>query len=90
MVIVEASAGDQTAELNMTSFEEPGTSDDLQGSRLLQDRAPAGIEITAGGYGCDLTYFERMLSADAMGVLQAEATRCCGITGFLKAARILL
>ena len=74
------------AELNVTWFEEPVTSDDLEGLRLLRDRAPAGIDITAGEYGYDLTYFERLLSAGAVDVLQADATRCCGITDFLQAA----
>src|SRR5204863_5361186 len=64
-------------------FEEPVSSDDLEGLRLLRDRAPAGIEITAGEYGYDLVYFRRMLDAGAVDVLQADATRCAGITGFL-------
>ena len=48
----------------------------------------SGTDITAGEYGYDLTYFERMLSAGAVDVLQADATRCCGITGFLQAAAL--
>ena len=31
--------------------------------------------------------FERMLDAEAVNVLQADATRCGGISGFLDAAR---
>jgi L-alanine-DL-glutamate epimerase-like enolase superfamily enzyme len=34
--------------------------------------------------GYDLPYFRRMLEAGAVDVLQADATRCAGITGFLK------
>jgi L-alanine-DL-glutamate epimerase-like enolase superfamily enzyme len=67
-------------------FEEPVSSDDLDGLRLLRDRAPAGMEVTAGEYGYDLPYFQRMLDAGAVDVLQADATRCAGITGFLRAA----
>ena len=68
----------------MSWFEEPVSSDDLDGLRLLRDRAPAGMEIAAGEYGYDLLYFRRMLEAGAVDVLQADATRCAGITGFLR------
>ena len=68
----------------MTWFEEPVSSDDLDGLRLLRDRAPAGMDIAAGEYGYDLFYFRRMLEAGAVDVLQADATRCAGITGFLR------
>ena len=73
------------AGLEVRWFEEPVSSDDLEGLRLLRDRAPAGMEIAAGEYGYDLFYFRRMLEAGAVDVLQADATRCGGITGFLKA-----
>ena len=69
-------------------FEEPVSSDDLDGLRLLRNRVPAGMEIAAGEYGYDPFYFRRMLETGAVDVLQADATRCCGITGFLKAAEI--
>jgi L-alanine-DL-glutamate epimerase-like enolase superfamily enzyme len=69
-------------------FEEPVSSDDLEGLRLLRDRAPAGLEISAGEYGYDLWYFRRMLEASAVDVLQADATRCLGITGFVRAAAL--
>ncbi len=65
-------------------FEEPVSSDDLEGLHLLRDRGPAGMEIAAGEYGYDLWYFRRMLEAEAVDVLQADATRCAGITGFLQ------
>jgi L-alanine-DL-glutamate epimerase-like enolase superfamily enzyme len=69
-------------------FEEPVSSDDLEGLRLIRDRAPAAMEIAAGEYGYDPFYFRRMLEAGAVDVLQADATRCGGITGFLKVAAI--
>src|SRR5262249_37796349 len=65
-------------------FEEPVSSGDLEGLRLLRDRARVGIDITAGEYGYDLFYFRRMLDAGAVDILQADATRCAGITGFLR------
>ena len=76
-------------EYGVSWFEEPVSSDDLDGLRLIRDRAPAGMEITAGEYGYDLFYFRRMLDAGAVDVLQADATRCAGITGLLARRRAL-
>jgi len=75
-------------EYGVSWFEEPVTSDDLDGLRLLRDRAPAGMDIAAGEYGYDAFYFRRMLQAGAVDVLQADVTRCGGITGFLQAASL--
>jgi L-alanine-DL-glutamate epimerase-like enolase superfamily enzyme len=72
----------------VTWFEEPVSSDDLEGLHLLRDRAPAGMNIAAGEYGYDLVYFRRMIDAGAVDVLQADASRCAGITGFLQAAAL--
>ncbi|HEX5474803.1 MAG TPA: enolase C-terminal domain-like protein [Vicinamibacterales bacterium] len=69
-------------------FEEPVSSDDLEGLALLVDRLPPGMAVAAGEYGYDAYYFRRMLQARAVDVLQADATRCGGITGFLKAAAL--
>ncbi|SFU84135.1 L-alanine-DL-glutamate epimerase [Halomonas korlensis] len=69
-------------------YEEPVSSDDLAGLRLLRDRAPGGVEVSAGEYGFDLPYFRRMLEAGAVDVLQADLTRCAGITGFLDVAAL--
>jgi L-alanine-DL-glutamate epimerase-like enolase superfamily enzyme len=74
------------ADLGVTWFEEPVSSDDLDGLQLIRDRGPAGMDIAAGEYGYQPLYFRRMLEAGAVDVLQADATRCGGITGFLKAA----
>jgi L-alanine-DL-glutamate epimerase-like enolase superfamily enzyme len=76
------------AESGVNWFEEPVSSDDLAGLRLLRDRAPAGMNIAAGEYGYDACYFRRMLAAGAVDVLQADATRCCGVSGFLQAAAL--
>jgi L-alanine-DL-glutamate epimerase-like enolase superfamily enzyme len=75
-------------EYDVTWFEEPVSSDDLDGLRMLRDRAPAGMDITAGEYGYDAGYFRRMLAAGGVDVLQADATRCGGITGYLGAAAL--
>jgi L-alanine-DL-glutamate epimerase-like enolase superfamily enzyme len=72
------------ADADVAWFEEPVSSDDLAGLRLLRDRAPARIAIAAGEYGYDLVYFRRMLEAGAVDVLQADVTRCGGITELLR------
>ena len=77
------------AEAGVTWFEEPVSSDDLEGLRLMRDRAPAGMDIAAGEYGYDLWYFRRMHEAGAVDVLQADATRCAGITGFLRVGALV-
>lgn len=66
-------------------FEEPVSSDDLEDLRLLRERTPPRMQIAAGEYGFDAYYFRRMLEARAVDVLQADATRCQGFTGFLEA-----
>jgi L-alanine-DL-glutamate epimerase-like enolase superfamily enzyme len=70
----------------VTWLEEPVSSDDLAGLRLVRDRAPPGMDVAAGEYGYDPAYFRRMAEAGAVDVLQADATRCGGPTGFLRAA----
>ena len=79
---------DAFVQQRVTWFEEPVPSDDLEGLRLIRDRAPASIDITAGEYGYDLVYFRRMCEAGAVDVLQADATRCAGVTGFMRAATV--
>jgi L-alanine-DL-glutamate epimerase-like enolase superfamily enzyme len=80
--------GDCFADLGVRWFEEPVTSDDLKGLHLIRNRAPAGMDITAGEYGYNSTYFVRMIRAGAVDVLQADATRCLGITGLLAAGAL--
>lgn len=74
----------QFGEYGVSWFEEPVTSDDLEGLHLLRDRVPSEMEIAAGEYGYDLVYFKRMLAAGALDVLQADATRCAGLSEFLR------
>jgi len=74
----------RAAERGVTWLEEPVSSDDLEGLRLVRDRAPAGMDVAAGEYGYMLPYFQGMLAAGAVDCLQADVTRCEGITGFLN------
>jgi L-alanine-DL-glutamate epimerase-like enolase superfamily enzyme len=74
-------------DLGVTWFEEPVSSDDLAGLNLIRGRCPAGMDIAAGEYGYRSVYFRRMLEAEAVDILQADATRC-GATGFLAAGAL--
>jgi len=74
------------ADADIRWFEEPVSSDDLAGLRLVREGAPAGMEVAAGEYTYVLDDGRRMLQAGAVDVLQADATRCGGITGFLEIA----
>jgi len=76
------------AEYDVSWFEEPVSSDDLEGLRLVRDRAPAVMDIAAGEYGYDIFYFRRMLAAGAVDVQQADITRCGGVTAFLQVAAL--
>jgi L-alanine-DL-glutamate epimerase-like enolase superfamily enzyme len=76
------------AEFGVRWFEEPVSSDDLAGLALMRNRGPAGMDVAAGEYGYDLPYFSRMLGAQAVDVLQADASRCGGPTGFLRVAAL--
>lgn len=64
-------------------FEEPVSSDDLEGLSCVRAHAPNSMEIAAGEYGFDAFYFRRMLDSKAVDVLQADATRCLGFTGLI-------
>ncbi|MEZ5081488.1 MAG: enolase C-terminal domain-like protein [Thermoleophilia bacterium] len=77
------------AERDVTWFEEPVSSDDLEGLRLIRDMAPPGVDITAGEYGYHLPDFHRLLTAGAVDCLQADVTRCGGITGFLQVGALV-
>ena len=76
------------AELGVTWMEEPVSSEDIAGLRLLRDRSPAGMEISAGEYGYVLDDFRRLLTADCLDVVQADITRCGGVSGILAVAAL--
>lgn len=68
--------------------EEPVSSDDLEGLRLLRDRGPAGLEIAAGEYAYLPSDFRNLVANGCVDCLQADVTRCGGITGFLRAGAL--
>ena len=79
---------EQFARFGVTWFEEPVSSDNLDGLRFVKDHAPVGMDVTAGEYGYRLGYFTNMLQARAVDVMQLDATRCGGVTGFVRAAHV--
>ncbi|MFD1657486.1 enolase C-terminal domain-like protein [Streptomyces caeni] len=67
-------------------FEEPVSSADLEGLRMLCERGPERLEIAAGEYAYTTQDFANLVEGPAVDCLQADVTRCGGITGVLEAA----
>jgi L-alanine-DL-glutamate epimerase-like enolase superfamily enzyme len=76
------------SEYHVRWFEDPVHPDDLDGMRRLRDHVPAPMEVAAGDYACDVDAARRLLEAGAVDVLQANATRCGGVTGFMRIAAL--
>jgi L-alanine-DL-glutamate epimerase-like enolase superfamily enzyme len=76
------------AEQNVAWFEEPVSSDDVAGLAALRAALPACMELAAGEYGYTQDDFRTLLADEAVDVLQADVTRCGGITGFLRVAAL--
>jgi L-alanine-DL-glutamate epimerase-like enolase superfamily enzyme len=74
------------SDFGVSWFEEPVSSDDLPG--LHQVRALVDSDVAAGEYGYDLAYFQRMCAAGAVDVVQADVSRCAGITEWLRVAAV--
>ena len=70
-------------EWRVSWFEEPVYHGDLDGLRFCREHAPATMEISVGEYGYEPSMFAAIVDAGAADVLQADATRCEGITGLL-------
>jgi len=81
-----ARLGVHFTEIGVTWFEEPVSSDHLEELALLRELLD--IDIAAGEYGYDLAYFGRMCGARAVDVVQADVTRCGGITEWLRIAAL--
>jgi L-alanine-DL-glutamate epimerase-like enolase superfamily enzyme len=78
--------GERLADFGVTWFEEPVSSDDLDGLRRV--RAAVGADVTAGEYGYDLHYFARMIESDALDCVQVDVTRCGGFTEWRRIAAL--
>jgi len=75
---------DRMADHGVSWFEEPVSSDDLDGLRLVRDATAA--DVAAGEYGWDLPYFQRLVTA--VDCVQVDVTRCGGITEWQRIAAL--
>ncbi|WP_333776958.1 enolase C-terminal domain-like protein [Streptomyces sp. IBSBF 3136] len=73
-------------EWDVRRFEEPVSSADLEGLRMLCERGPERLEIAAGEYAYTIRDFVNLVQGRAVDCLQADVTRCGGITGLLETA----
>ena len=71
-------------EWGVTWHEEPVSSADFEGLRLVRDAAP--LDVAAGEYAYVPADFRNLLGC--VDCLQADVTRCGGITGFLRAGAL--
>jgi L-alanine-DL-glutamate epimerase-like enolase superfamily enzyme len=76
------------AEADVRWLEEPVSSLDRAGLRLVRERAPATLAVAAGEYVSHPQDAHDLLAARCVDVLQADATRCGGVTGFMEAAAL--
>jgi L-alanine-DL-glutamate epimerase-like enolase superfamily enzyme len=74
------------AESGVVWFEEPVPHWDHAGTRIVRKRIPAGMDVAGGEYGYRPEEFLKLINQETLSFFQADATRCGGITGFLKAA----
>jgi L-alanine-DL-glutamate epimerase-like enolase superfamily enzyme len=75
-------------EHGVTWFEEPVSSDDLAGLAAVRRAAPPGMAIAAGEYAYGPEDHQLLLEREAVDVVQADATRCLGVSGFLAAGAL--
>jgi L-alanine-DL-glutamate epimerase-like enolase superfamily enzyme len=81
-------AGRYASEWGVTWFEEPVSSADFDGLRLLREQSPPEMDIAAGEYAYVRRDFQNLLEAGAVDCLQADVTRCGGFSGLLEAAQL--
>ena len=67
-------------------FEEPVSSADFAGLRLVRQEGPPGLEIAAGEYAYVPADFRNLLVNECVDCVQADVTRCGGMTGLMYAA----
>jgi L-alanine-DL-glutamate epimerase-like enolase superfamily enzyme len=77
---------DRLTEWDVRWFEEPVSSDDPVGLRTVRERT--AIDVAAGEYIYLHSDARNLLDARAVDCLQADVTRCGGITGFLNVAAL--
>ena len=75
-----------TEDYRVSWFEEPVSSDDLDGLREVRDHCDA--DVAAGEYGYTAEYFTPMIATGAVDCLQADVTRCGGYTAWTAVANL--
>ena len=78
--------GRRLDDLGVVWFEEPVSSDDLAGLRLVRERLDC--DVAAGEYGSRIHDFAALCRAEAVDCLQVDASRCGGVTEWLRAAAV--
>jgi L-alanine-DL-glutamate epimerase-like enolase superfamily enzyme len=76
------------AKFGVSWLEEPVAADELEQLAFIRSQMPSGMKVAAGEYAYRLSDLRALLTAGAVDVLQADATRCGGVTGFLKAGHL--
>jgi L-alanine-DL-glutamate epimerase-like enolase superfamily enzyme len=72
--------------LGVTWFEEPVSSDDLAGLRVV--RRATRLDVAAGEYIDSLDAGQLLCGANAVDCLQVDVTRCGGVTELLRIAAV--
>jgi L-alanine-DL-glutamate epimerase-like enolase superfamily enzyme len=70
-------------------LEEPVSSRNRDGLRFVREHGPPAAAVAAGEYVWGPEDALELLTARAVDVLQADATRCCGLTGFRAIAALV-
>ncbi|WP_249714666.1 enolase C-terminal domain-like protein [Rhizomonospora bruguierae] len=73
-------------EWDVTWLEEPVSSADFVGLRTVREAGPPGLDVAAGEYGFVLRDFTNLVEHRAVDCLQADVTRCGGVTGLIQVA----
>jgi L-alanine-DL-glutamate epimerase-like enolase superfamily enzyme len=76
------------AEADVRWVEEPVSSHDREGLRFVRDRVPPGVVVAAGEYAWGPEDARDLLVGGCVDVLQLDATRCGGLTGFRAGAAL--
>jgi L-alanine-DL-glutamate epimerase-like enolase superfamily enzyme len=72
----------------VTWLEEPVSWGDLAGLAFVRERTPAGLDVAAGEYASVPADFRALVEARAVDCVQADVTRCGGVTGLLAAGAL--
>jgi L-alanine-DL-glutamate epimerase-like enolase superfamily enzyme len=78
--------GRRLDDLGVVWFEEPVSSEDRAGLRLV--RQSLDCDVTAGEYGSRIEDFAALCGAGAVDCLQVDASRCGGVTEWMRAAAV--